>query len=125
MAETAVITQQPKWFLKSKTIWGTIIAAITMAAPIISQVTGIDLTPAVDAAGQAGEAATTVVDTTLKAVGAVVSTWLLVWGRFTKKIESITVAPNGAPVLVTVPGIVKEMTEAVTAHKQKISPGRR
>jgi hypothetical protein len=95
----APVVVKPKWFLKSKTIWGAIVSAATIAAPIISQLTGVDVTPIVDAAGKVVEEGSTVLDQVLKGAGGLLGAWLVFKGRFSKKMEQVAVAPNAEPVV--------------------------
>lgn len=68
-----------KFFAKSKTLWGALIAALASAAPVMSAF-GIELPVSVEALGAQG-------DTLLTAAAGLAGTILVVWGRLTAKVD--------------------------------------
>ena len=64
---------QSKWIAKSKTLWGAIIAALPVLAPIF----GLDLSP--DDVAQIGDSGVSVIDAAFGVVGGL----LVIYGRLT------------------------------------------
>lgn len=62
---------QSKWIIKSKTLWGAIIAAL----PVLGPTLGLDLSP--DDVATIGDSGVNFIDAAAGAVGAV----LVIWGR--------------------------------------------
>ena len=96
------VVAQPKFILKSMTIWGALVSlastAFVVVGPIL-EATGITVpvTPGdVGAVGQAGGNA-------IAAVGALAGALLTIWGRYKagRVAQPIAVAPAG-PVAITV-----------------------
>jgi uncharacterized protein (TIGR02594 family) len=74
--ETKSMTQQPKWWGRSLTIWGALITAISTVLPIVGPLVGLDLSAA-DILRFGDQ-----VNQVLQALGGILGTILTVYGRF-------------------------------------------
>lgn len=100
---TQVVAVQPKFVLKSMTIWGAIMQVVSMGVAVVGPIadaTGYSnpVQPGdVELIGNTGMAA-------IGAIGTLVGAFFGIWGRFRagKNAQPVTMAPNAAPVTVVV-----------------------
>jgi hypothetical protein len=74
-AAPAVSSAEPKWWVHSVTVWGTVVTTLTAVLPIIGPVFGVDVTA--DLARQLGEEVTR----TVQALGALIGVGMAIYGR--------------------------------------------
>ena len=100
-ATTATVLAQPKWIGKSWTIWGGIIAAASAAAPIISAITGADITA--EDVNQVGAGVANVA----QGIGGLVGLLMVFYGRLRKDSAPVVLGSTKVLKEVIVPNAVK------------------
>lgn len=101
---TTTIPVQPKFILKSMSIWGVIVMAASYVAPIVGTLTGLAGHP-VDVPPGDIQTVGTSVGTAIQSVGMAIGAILGVWGRYRagKVAQPIAVAPTNKIVSVEIP----------------------
>jgi hypothetical protein len=100
---TKVVVSQPKFVLKSMSIWGAIMQVISMGVAVVG--------PIADATGYSNPVQPGDIETigntgmaVIGGLGTLIGAFFGIWGRFRagKSVQPVSIIPNAAPVMIEV-----------------------